>query len=273
MTDIPIGDLRLMSDELLTETIVRLQKQLAEANQFRDAAKMVPDAGEAWHLDEAEASLLHQLSSPDNDGDHSPLTLRVGHVRDDDGAVKFGLLCEYTEYPEEGATLLVERNAAPQPVGEAADDLIARQQPLGPEIARILANGMDALVLASNPVGEVPMPEPYMHNYPSGVWSYSKKQVQQYGEQCRAAGYAAGVAAERERCAVAEGGDGLRVLREVFSLCEDTAAKCSEGTNDFSRGRLFEAKGIARAIGTWYQDEFCGRTHMGDRAALRGEVK
>jgi len=152
----------------------------------------------------------------------------------------------------------------------------------------------------AQPVGEVPMPEPVafrvwagvMDKQPFGPPFLNQKTAAEYADQIKsdteirplvyltdvrtygdareAAGYAAGVAAER--CAVVEGGDGLRVLREVFSLCEDTAAKCSEGTNDFSRGRLFEAKGIARAIGTWYQDEFCGRTHMGEPAALRGEV-
>ncbi len=70
-----------------------------------------------------------------------------------------------------------------------------------------------------------------------------------------------------KRGAVPEGDDGKRVLREVFTLCEDTEAKCSEETGDFSRGRSFEAKGIARAIGAWYQEEFCGRTHMGEPVA------
>lgn len=66
---------------------------------------------------------------------------------------------------------------------------------------------------------------------------------------------------------VPEGDDGKRVLREVFALCEDTEAKCYEDQSDFNRGRSFEAKGIARAIGAWYQEEFCGRTHMGEPAA------
>lgn len=60
---------------------------------------------------------------------------------------------------------------------------------------------------------------------------------------------------------------GARVLREVFALCEDTQDKCSDEPGDFARGRRFEAKGIARAIGAWYQEEFCGRSHMGEPAA------
>lgn len=69
-----------------------------------------------------------------------------------------------------------------------------------------------------------------------------------------------------QRGAVPEGDDGKRVLREVFALCEDTEAKAYEEPGDFARGRRFKAKGIARAIGAWYQEEFCGRTHMGEPA-------
>lgn len=86
--------------------------------------------------------------------------------------------------------------------------------------------------------------------------------------------YVRGILAERDalitdnerlmQIAAQESDVGARVLREVFALCEDTQDKCSEDANDFTRGRRFEAKGIARAIGTWYQDEFCGRTHMGE---------
>ncbi|WP_051165254.1 hypothetical protein [Methyloversatilis universalis] len=74
-------------------------------------------------------------------------------------------------------------------------------------------------------------------------------------------------AAQAKRGVVPECDDGKRVLREVFALCEDTEAKCSDEPGDFARGRRFEAKGIARAIGAWYQEEFCGRSHMGEPAA------
>lgn len=58
---------------------------------------------------------------------------------------------------------------------------------------------------------------------------------------------------------------GARVLREVYSLCEDTQDKCAiPDANDFNRGRAFEAKGIARAMGAWYQAEFCGQSFMGE---------
>lgn len=56
--------------------------------------------------------------------------------------------------------------------------------------------------------------------------------------------------------------DDRRLLRELFSVCEETEE--IEAKTDFERGRLFEAKRIGRAIGTWYQDEFCGRSRMGE---------
>ena len=56
--------------------------------------------------------------------------------------------------------------------------------------------------------------------------------------------------------------DDRRLLREIFMLCEATEE--IEATNDFMRGRVFEAKGIRRGIGTWYQDTFCGRSYMGE---------
>lgn len=89
--------------------------------QIRDGTKMVA-APEGWSLDESAASLLHYLTSPDDDGEHSPITLREGNVRMDDGTVKFGLLCEYTDYPEEGATLLVEcQTTSPDQFRDAAE--------------------------------------------------------------------------------------------------------------------------------------------------------
>lgn len=67
-------------------------------------------------------------------------------------------------------------------------------------------------------------------------------------------------AAQTER----EADTGPRVLREVFGLCEDTIDKMAAENTEFSRGRAFEAKGISRALGTWFQDEYCGRSYMGE---------
>lgn len=59
-----------------------------------------------------------------------------------------------------------------------------------------------------------------------------------------------------------------QLLRAVFEVCEDT--ENFEPKNDFQRGRVFEAKRIRRRIGTWFQDEFCGRTHMGEPVSNAG---
>jgi len=91
------------------------------------------------------------------------------------------------------------RAAAPQPVGEA------EQQALNAALwssVKVIAKGV--------PVGEVPMPEAAFGRLslrPSGVWVTDKRgmrafdddQMQTYGDAREAAGYAAGVAAERER--------------------------------------------------------------------------
>lgn len=53
-----------------------------------------------------------------------------------------------------------------------------------------------------------------------------------------------------------------QLLRAVFEVCE--ATEDIEPKNDFERGRVFEAKHIRRGVGTWFQDTFCGRTHMGE---------
>lgn len=65
-----------------------------------------------------------------------------------------------------------------------------------------------------------------------------------------------------------EADNGPRVLREVFALCEATEdapePKPVGDTVPFMRGRKYEAKAIRKAIGAWFQDEFCGRSFMGE---------
>ena len=60
----------------------------------------------AWHLDVETVRFLVEMI---NAGDEpTEIVLRVGYIQDDDGNVKHGLLVEDAEYPEEGASLLVE---------------------------------------------------------------------------------------------------------------------------------------------------------------------
>lgn len=116
----------------------------------------------------------------------------------------------------------------------------------------------------------------------TGMLGYEPASLRDLREACARAmvqpvDYMRGVLAERDaliadnerlmQIAAQESDVGARVLREVFALCEDTQDKCSDEPGDFARGRRFEAKGIARAIGAWYQEEFCGRSHMGEPAA------
>lgn len=64
--------------------------------------------------------------------------------------------------------------------------------------------------------------------------------------------------------------EGSQVLHAVFQVCE--ATEDIDPENDFQRGRVFEAKKIRNAVGNWFQEEFCGRTFMGEPApaALKG---
>lgn len=59
------------------------------------------------------------------------------------------------------------------------------------------------------------------------------------------------------------------LLRQVFALCEATedapeVEPKNEHQRGFDKGRRFEAKQIRRAIGDWFQAEFCGRSFMGE---------
>ncbi len=83
--------------------------------------------------------------------------------------------------------------------------------------------------------------------------------------------YAALLSATPPAPAQPKGDDVDRLLHEVFLLCEATedapeVEPKNEHQRGFDKGRRFEAKGIRKAIGAWVQDEFCGRTFMGEPA-------
>lgn len=82
-------------------------------------------------------------------------------------------------------------------------------------------------------------------------------------DQCRTEGGAINMA--RTRTLLREQTtDDKRLLRELFAVCEATEDECADADDNFKRGRAFEAKRIRRGVGTWYQDEFCGRSFMGE---------
>lgn len=170
-----------------------LLERMVEAAQAKRGA--VP---EGWHLDESEAALLHHLTSPDDDRVHPPITLRVGNVRMDDGVVKFGLLCEYTDYPDEGATLLVEGQptvAAPTPAEVPMPDVFmygVKEPDGGAWMQEVcvstLKGDVDELVDDLNE-GREDADTRY-----TSVSLVTMEDAERYGAACRAAGEAAGYA-------------------------------------------------------------------------------
>lgn len=163
MADIPIGDLRVASADLLVETLLRLQKELrelrAERDHFRDAAKMVQPAAESVACSEC------------------------GHEN----------WIMYGKAPAQ-ITDADKRTAAPQPVGEPAENSyewfqreIQRMQQHVAETWPDWMKRTSGLSTATFPtVGEVPMPEP------DGSAESDIKPLPGGGYQ---QGYAAGVAA------------------------------------------------------------------------------
>lgn len=82
--------------------------------EFWEPPKTAEQEPVAWHLDAETAKFLADMITADDEP--TEITLRLGFIRDDDGKVQYGLLVEDSEYPEEGACLLVEcepLNAAP----------------------------------------------------------------------------------------------------------------------------------------------------------------
>jgi hypothetical protein len=61
-----------------------------------------------WRLDADAAALLHAMTGSDSPEDATQVTLFVGHSRDDDGKMVYGLHAYESEYPEEGVVPLVE---------------------------------------------------------------------------------------------------------------------------------------------------------------------
>lgn len=171
---------------------------VAERDQFRDAAKMVPGG---WPCEIIEA-----------DFEHNTVTLKMNHYGYIVGA---------------GPHYLVPAAAAPQPVGEVqtghaeADPIIGRLMSSDPDFqdcadaARLIqqeikgpdgfATWRDAAIAErikrAQPGGEVPMPEPEDVAPFCGqrIYAFTRDQLRNYGVACHQQGYAAGVAAERER--------------------------------------------------------------------------
>lgn len=73
-----------------------------------DDGRNCPAKPQRWHLDGANAALLHAMTGSDDAEEATSVTLFVGYSRDDDGKLIYGLHAYESEYPEEGVTPLLE---------------------------------------------------------------------------------------------------------------------------------------------------------------------
>jgi hypothetical protein len=71
-----------------------------------------PAVAQSWELNEETAKFLADLILANDEP--TPVTLSVGFIKDDDGKIQHGLRVHESEYPEEGAMLLVESTPSPQ---------------------------------------------------------------------------------------------------------------------------------------------------------------
>lgn len=69
-------------------------------------SRTAPAGAQRWELDKETSKLLADLILANDDT--TSVTLSVGFIKEDDGEIKHGLRVYESEYPEEGAILLVE---------------------------------------------------------------------------------------------------------------------------------------------------------------------
>lgn len=83
-----------------------------------------PAVAQSWELNEETAKFLADLILANDEP--TPVTLSVGFIKDDDGKIQHGLRVHESEYPEEGAELLVESTPSPQksPPAELVRELV-----------------------------------------------------------------------------------------------------------------------------------------------------
>jgi hypothetical protein len=84
------------------------------AEQVRQLPPCLPPKYLSWALDDETAKFLADLINGNDEP--TPITLSVGFCQDDDGKVEYGLRVHETEYPEEGASMLVEMEFPAAPV-------------------------------------------------------------------------------------------------------------------------------------------------------------
>lgn len=87
-----------------------------------------PAVAQSWELNEETAKFLADLILANDEP--TPVTLSVGFIKDDEGKIQHGLRVHESEYPEEGAELLVESTPSPQkaPPADVVRELVETLQ-------------------------------------------------------------------------------------------------------------------------------------------------
>ena len=163
------------------------------ADELREAcarAMVQPDMAEVERLADEYATAVHDGRDNDCYKTRTALLEAVRAIVEERDALK-------PLQPATGADLAVYQSIA--------DNYFKDTQPVVQEQEGAPIDWQDAPPSAvghypmTKPVGELPMPQPDTHCYDDDVgrdvWSHSPEQMRTYGEQCRAAGYAAGLAA------------------------------------------------------------------------------
>lgn len=100
-----------------------------------------PAVAQSWELNEETAKFLADLILANDEP--TPVTLSVGFIKDDDGKIQHGLRVHESEYPEEGAELLVESTPSPQ---KAPPVEMVRNAILGVQCAAELLEALPSLI-------------------------------------------------------------------------------------------------------------------------------
>lgn len=100
-----------------------------------------PAVAQSWELNEETAKFLADLILANDEP--TPVTLSVGFIKDDDGKIQHGLRVHESEYPEEGAELLVESTPSPP---KAPPVEVVRNAILGVQCAAELLEALPSLI-------------------------------------------------------------------------------------------------------------------------------
>jgi len=103
----------------LRHEIAELQAQLTQSHQAAGVPCLpcLPPKYLSWQLDEETAKFLADMITANDEP--TPVTLSVGFCVDDDGKLEYGLRVHEIDYPEEGASMLVQMDMPSAPTAPA----------------------------------------------------------------------------------------------------------------------------------------------------------